>query len=231
MALTLRAVAGLSTAQIARAFLVPEPTMAQRISRAKARLREAGARFLLPPAEELPARVAAVSYVLYLVFTEGHTSTTGTGLYDVGLAGEAIRLTRRLHDCVPSDGEVAGLLALMLLTDARRAARTAADGSLVPLAEQDRSRWDHGQIQAGVGLVEAVLPHGPVGPFQLQAAIAAVHAEAARAEDTDWRQIDTLYAMLQDDRPEPGGDLEPRGGRGHGRRSGRRAGDGRAAGR
>ncbi len=208
VALTLRAVAGLSTAQIARAFLVPEATMAQRISRAKGRLREAGVRFAPPPAEELPGRVAAVSYVLYLTFTEGHTSTTGRGLYDVELASEAIRLTRRLHACLPDSGapvsgEVAGLLALMLLTDARRAARVGDDGSLVPLAEQDRSRWDHRQIHEAVCLVEQVLPTGPVGPFQLQAAIAAVHAEAPRAQDTDWRQIDTLYDMLETVAPSP----------------------------
>jgi predicted RNA polymerase sigma factor len=203
VALTLRAVAGLSTAQIARAFLVPEPTMAQRISRAKSRLRQAGARFLLPAAEELPGRVAAASYVLYLVFTEGHTSTTGTGLYDVPLGAEAIRLTRRLQACLPGDGEVAGLLALMLLTDARRAARVAADGSLVPLPEQDRSRWDRDRIDEGVRLVEQALPDGPVGPFQLQAAIAAVHAEAMRAEETDWRQIDVLYGMLEAVAPSP----------------------------
>jgi predicted RNA polymerase sigma factor len=203
VALTLRAVAGLSTAQIARAFLVPEPTMAQRISRAKSRLRQAGARFLLPPAEELPGRVGAASYVLYLVFTEGHTSTTGAGLYDVTLGAEAIRLTRRLQACLPRDGEVAGLLALMLLTDARRAARVGADGSLVPLTEQDRSQWDRQAIDEGVRLVERVLPQGPVGPFQLQAAIAAVHAEAARAEDTDWRQIDVLYGMLEAIAPSP----------------------------
>ncbi|GMA23430.1 hypothetical protein GCM10025864_11890 [Luteimicrobium album] len=149
VALTLRAVAGLTTAQVARAYLVPEPTMAQRISRAKARLREAGARFVPPPVEELPARVAAVSQVLYLVFTEGHTTTSGAGLVDVSLADEAIRLTRELHRLVPSDDEVTGLLALMLLTHARRAARTTADGALVPLAEQDRRRWDRDLIAEG----------------------------------------------------------------------------------
>jgi RNA polymerase sigma factor (sigma-70 family) len=203
VALTLRAVAGLSTAQIARAFLVPEPTMAQRISRAKARLRQAGARFTVPAAQELPDRVAAAAQVLYLVFTEGHTSTTGTALYDASLAGEAIRLTRELHRRLPADGEVAGLLALMLLTDSRRAARTRADGSLAPLAEQDRSRWDQAQIREGIGLVERALPVGPVGPFQLQAAIAAVHAEAPSASETDWPQIETLYRMLGDLAPSP----------------------------
>lgn len=219
VALTLRAVAGLSTAQIARAFLVPEATMAQRISRAKSRLREVGARFGVPTPVELPDRVAAASHVLYLVFTEGHTSTTGAGLHDIVLADEAIRLTRRLHECLPQlnevsnevanevasevAGEVAGLLALMLLTDARRAARVGPDGSLVPLAEQDRTAWDRVRIREGITLVERVLPAGRVGPFQLQAAIAAVHAEAGHAEDTDWVQIEALYLMLHDLAPSP----------------------------
>lgn len=203
VALTLRAVAGLSTGQIARAFLVPEATMAQRISRAKGRLREAEARFSAPAPEDLPDRVAAAAHVLYLVFTEGHTSTTGAGLYDVVLADEAIRLTRQLYERLPNAGEVAGLLALMLLTDARRAARAGPDGSLIPLAEQDRTLWHPAHIRAGIGMVEHALPMGPVGPFQLQAAIAAVHAEAARAEDTDWRQIEALYRMLSDLAPSP----------------------------
>jgi RNA polymerase sigma factor (sigma-70 family) len=203
IALTLRAVAGLSTAQIARAFLVPEATVAQRISRAKARLREAGARFTLPTTEQMPDRVGAVGLVLYLTFTEGHTSTAGAGLTNVSLANEAIRLTRRLHDRLPGDGEIAALLALMLLTDARRAARTRPDGSLVPLAEQDRSLWDRSRIAEGVRLVEAALPAGPVGPYQVQAAIAAVHAEAPTAVDTDWRQIETLYRMLEQLSPGP----------------------------
>ena len=203
VALTLRAVAGLNTGQIARAFLVPESTMGQRISRAKARLREQGARFAVPPLAELPARVAAVNQVLYLVFTEGHTATTGSGLQDPELTAEAIRLTRRLSGCLPDDGEVAGLLALMLLTDARRPARLDAEGTLVPLADQDRSLWDAAAISEGVALVEAALPRGPVGPFQLQAAIAAVHAEAATAAETDWGQIATLYAMLADLAPSP----------------------------
>ncbi|MGC5017303.1 RNA polymerase sigma factor [Micromonospora sp. DT47] len=203
VALTLRAVAGLATAQIARAFLVPEATMAQRISRAKSRLTQIGARFALPSAEQMPDRVAAVAHVLYLIFTEGHTATTGAGLTDMSLAAEAIRLTRQLHRHLPAAGEVSGLLALMLLTHARRAARTHADGSLVPLAEQDRSRWDRALIAEGVALVEAALPTGPVGPYQLQAAIAAVHAEAPRASDTDWAQIDVLYQMLHDLTPGP----------------------------
>jgi RNA polymerase sigma factor (sigma-70 family) len=203
VALTLRAVAGLSTAQIARAFLVPEATMAQRISRAKNRLRQVGARFSVPAAGQMPDRVAAAAHVLYLVFTEGHTSTVGDGLYDMLLADEAIRLTRQLHECLPQAGEVAGLLALMLLTDARRAARARRDGSLVPLAEQDRTLWDQTRIREGICLVERALPTGPVGPFQLQAAIAALHAEASRAEDTDWAQIETLYRMLRDLAPSP----------------------------
>ncbi len=203
VALTLRAVAGLSTGQIARAFLVPEATMAQRISRAKSRLRQVRARFGVPPAEQLPERVAVVAQVLYLVFAEGHTSTTGAGLYDTSMANEAIRLTRRLHACLPASSEVAGLLALMLLTDARRAARTRPDGSLVPLAEQDRRLWDGAGRREGISLIEAALPAGPVGPFQIQAAIAAVHAEAGRAEDTDWAQIEILYRMLHDLVPGP----------------------------
>jgi RNA polymerase sigma factor (sigma-70 family) len=203
VALTLRAVGGLSTAQIARAFLVPEATMAQRISRAKARLREIDAPFSRPSAADLPGRVAATAQVLYLIFTEGHTATTGAGLSDDSLAGEAIRLTRLLHSHLPSADEVTGLLALMLLTHARRAARIAADGSLVPLAEQDRSLWDRALITEGVGLLEAALPTGPVGPYQLQAAIAAVHDEAARAQDTDWPQIEALYAMLEAVAPSP----------------------------
>jgi RNA polymerase sigma factor (sigma-70 family) len=203
VALTLRAVAGLSTAQVARAFLVPEATMAQRISRAKARLGQVGARFRLPSAEELPGRVAAVAQVLYLIFTEGHTASTGTALQRVELTGEAIRLARQLHDRLPDDGEVTGLLALMLLTDARRAARSRPDGSLVPLAEQDRSRWDRARIEEGVRLLEAALPAGPLGPYQLQAAIAAVHAEAPGAAATDWAQIETIYRMLDALAPGP----------------------------
>jgi RNA polymerase sigma factor (sigma-70 family) len=203
VALTLRAVAGMSTAQIARAFLVPEATMAQRISRAKARLAQVGARFTLPPAGQLPDRVAAVAHVLYLIFTEGHTATTGAGLSEPSLAQEAIRLARQLHRHLPGVGEISGLLALMLLTDARRAARTRPDGSLVPLAEQDRSRWDRPRIAEGVRLVEKALPTGPVGPYQLQAAIAAVHAEAPSAADTDWAQIETLYRMLEAHAPGP----------------------------
>ena len=203
VALTLRAVGGLSTAQIARAFLVPESTMAQRITRAKARLREVDARFTAPSASEMPARVAAVAQVLYLIFTEGHTTTDGTGLYDVSLTDEAIRLTRHLHAHLPDVGEITGLLALMLLSDARRAARLSPDGTLVPMADQDRMLWDQAKIGEGVALVEAALPTGTVGPYQLQAAIAAVHAEAVRSEATDWAQIQTLYAMLEGISPSP----------------------------
>ncbi|MEO6701043.1 MAG: sigma-70 family RNA polymerase sigma factor [Jatrophihabitantaceae bacterium] len=203
VALTLRAIGGLTTAQIARAFLVPEPTMAQRISRAKARLRQVGARFGPPAAAELPDRIAAVAHVLYLIFTEGHANTAGAGLIDISLTDEAIRLTRWLHEQLPEIAEVTGLLALMLLTDARRAARIGADGSLVPLAEQDRGRWDQARIGAGIELIEAALPSGPVGPYQLQAAIAAVHAEAAQAEHTDWAQIEQLYRLLHQIAPSP----------------------------
>jgi RNA polymerase sigma factor (sigma-70 family) len=203
VALTLRALGGLSTAQIARAFLVPETTMAQRISRAKARLRDVGASLTTVPAQQLPDRVAAVRHVLYLIFTEGHTSSTGPDLQDVSLTAEAIRLCRHLHAHLPDVGEVTGLLALMLLTDARRAARTTPDGRLVPLAEQDRGRWEADAVREGLRLVEAVLPRGRVGPFQLQAAIAAVHAEAPCAEETDWAQIDLLYGMLERIAPSP----------------------------
>ena len=203
VALTLRAVAGLSTAQIARAFLVPEPTMAQRISRAKGRLAQVHAPFAIPPADELPDRVTAVAHVLYLIFTEGHTATTGAELTDTSLAHEAIRLTRRLHAHLPAADEITGLLALMLLTEARRAARTVGDGSLVLLSDQDRSRWDRQLIEEGVALIESALPSGPVGPYQLQAAIAAVHADAADATATDWAQIDALYTMLDAIAPGP----------------------------
>lgn len=203
VALTLRAVGGLSTAQIAHAFWVPETTMAQRISRAKARLREVRAPFAVPAVDELPNRVAAVAHTLYLVFTEGHTATVGSGLTDTSLADEAIRLTRRLHQHLPASGEVTGLLALMLLSHARRDARVTPDGALVPLAEQDRTRWDGQLIAEGIGLVEKALPVGPVGPYQLQAAIAAVHAEAAVAANTDWPQIEMLYQMLHELAPSP----------------------------
>jgi predicted RNA polymerase sigma factor len=203
IALTLRAVGGLTTGEIASAFLVPEATMAQRISRAKASIRRAGIAFDAPPAEELPDRMRAVMHVLYLVFNEGYTASSGADLQRTDLADEAIRLTRMLHRLTPTDDEVAGLLALMLLTDARRVARTDADGGLVPLAEQDRSLWDRGRIAEGVALVSAALPSGPLGQYQLQAAIAAVHAEAPSAEDTDWPQILALYGLLERIAPGP----------------------------
>ncbi|POX36430.1 RNA polymerase subunit sigma-24 [Streptomyces sp. Ru73] len=202
-ALTLRAVGGLTTAEIARAYLVPEATMAQRISRAKQRVRAAGGRFRQPAPEERGARLGAVLQVLYLIFNEGYTATSGSRLHRVELAQEAIRLTRALHALLPDDGEVAGLLALMLLTDARRAARTAPDGSLVPLAEQDRTAWDRAAITEGVALVSDALRRTALGPYQLQAAIAAVHDEAARAEDTDWREILGLYRLLARLAPSP----------------------------
>jgi RNA polymerase sigma factor (sigma-70 family) len=203
VALTLRAVGGLSTAQIARAFLVPESTMGQRISRAKQRIQESGARFRLPPLPGRAARVRAALHVLYLIFNEGYTATTGSDLHRVELTQEAIRLTRAARTLLPDDGEVAGLLALMLLTDARRPARTRADGRLVPLAEQDRRLWDPAAIEEGVRLITATLPHGPVGPYQVQAAIAAVHSEATSTETTDWRQIVALYRMLEQLAPNP----------------------------
>jgi RNA polymerase sigma factor (sigma-70 family) len=203
VALTLRAVGGLTTAEIATAFLVPEATMAQRISRAKASIKGAGARFSLPPEDERADRLRVVLHVLYLVFNEGYTATSGPDLQRWELTREAIRLARDLHRLLPEDGEVTGLLALMLLTDARRPARTRPDGSLVPLAEQDRSRWDAASIKEGVSLITDTLSRARLGPYQLQAAIAAVHGEAERAEDTDWRQILALYELLSTVSPNP----------------------------
>jgi RNA polymerase sigma factor (sigma-70 family) len=203
LALTLRAVGGLTTAEIAGAFLVPEATMAQRISRAKQRVRAAGARFELPSPAERGQRLDVVLHVLYLVFNEGHTATSGPGLHRADLTAEAIRLTRLLHRVLPGDGEVAGLLALMLLTDARRAARTDTDGAIVSLAAQDRSRWDPATIAEGLTLLTRTLGTGPVGPYQLQAAIAALHDEAATAEQTDWPQILALYDVLTHVAPGP----------------------------
>ncbi len=197
VALTLRAIGGLTTAEIARAFLVPESTVAQRISRAKQRIKAAGAEFRMPPPAERTERIAAALHVLYLIFNEGYTASSGTELNRVELTAEAIRLTRQLRDLLPADGEVAGLLALMLLTDARRTARTGSDGGLVPLVEQDRGRWNAAAIAEGTALISEALANAPIGPYQLQAAIAAVHDEAARAEDTDWPQILALYNHLQ----------------------------------
>ncbi|MEO3922933.1 sigma-70 family RNA polymerase sigma factor [Micromonosporaceae bacterium B7E4] len=196
IALTLRAVGGLSTTEIARAFLVPESTMTRRISRAKQRIRDSGIPFGMPPAAERAGRLDAVLHVLYLIFNEGYVTTSGPTLYRTELSTEAIRLARMLHRLLPDDAEVTGLLALMLLTDARRPARTGPDGALIPMAEQDRSRWDAGQIAEGVALVSAALPKGPTGPYQVQAAIAALHDEAPSAEATDWPQIVALYEVL-----------------------------------
>ncbi len=203
IALTLRAVGGLSTGQIAAAFGVPEATMAQRISRAKETIRDTGFDFSLPGGTERTERLRAVLHVLYLVFNEGYAATGGDELTVPELSREAIRLTRWLHRLLPQDGEVTGLLALMLLTDARRAARTRPDGSLVPLAEQDRALWDKAQIAEGIALITEVLPEGDVGPYQLQAAIAAVHDEAATMADTDWPQILALYDLLELAAPNP----------------------------
>jgi RNA polymerase sigma factor (sigma-70 family) len=203
VALTLRAVGGLSTAEIAGAFLVPEATMAQRISRAKQRIKAAGATFELPPRAEHARRLGVVVHVLYLIFNEGYTATSGTQLVRAELTAEAIRLARQLHRVVPGNSEVAGLLALMLLTDARRPARTAPDGSLVPLSEQDRTLWNADAIAEGVALVTRALSTGPLGPYQLQAAIAAVHDEAPTAEATDWPQILALYTLLERVAPNP----------------------------
>ncbi|MGH7613597.1 MAG: RNA polymerase sigma factor, partial [Gemmatimonadales bacterium] len=196
IALTLRAVGGLTTAEIAKAFLVPESTIGQRISRAKQRIRASQVPFSMPDADERMQRLQSVLHVLYLVFNEGYTTSAGAELHRTDLSNEAIRLTREAHRLLPDNGDVCGLLALMLLTDARRAARTGAHGELIPLDEQDRTSWDRQAIAEGVALVSAALSQGSVGEYQLQAAIAAVHDEAARAEDTDWPQIRALYGML-----------------------------------
>lgn len=203
VALTLRAVAGLSTAQIAAGLLIPESTAAQRISRAKAKLREAGARFSLPTRAELPERVATVLTVLLLIFNEGYTRSSGDALIDDDLTAQAVRLTRQLATALPDDDEVGGALALMLLTGSHSAARVDARGDLIPLADQDRTSWDRTAIAEGVTILERVLPRGRVGPLQLQAAIAAVHAEAPSFADTDWQQIRLLYTMLDSVAPSP----------------------------
>jgi RNA polymerase sigma factor (sigma-70 family) len=203
IALTLRAVGGLTTPEIARAFLVPEATMAQRISRAKQSIKASGIPFRMPPERERAQRLRVVSHVLYLIFNEGYTATSGPDLHRGELTGEAIRLTRAVHRLLPDDGEVAGLLALMVLTDARRPARTRPDGALIPLAEQDRQRWDQAAIQEGVALITETLAHAPIGPYQIQAAIAAIHDEAARADETDWPQILALYELLERIAPGP----------------------------
>ncbi len=197
IALTLRAVGGLTTAEIARAFLVPEPTMAQRISRAKQRIKASAVPFQLPGDADRAARLRSVLHVLYLIFNEGYVSTAGTALHRRELASEAIRLTRAVHRVLPDDGQVTGLLALMLLTEARRQARTGPGGELVPLAEQDRGRWDHQLIGEGVALAVKAMSQGPAGDYQIQAAIAALHDEAVSAADTDWPQILALYDILE----------------------------------
>ena len=203
VALTLRAVGGLTTAEIARAFLVPEATMAQRISRAKQRIKASGTGFRLPSEPERSERLPVVLQVLYLIFNEGYTASSGPGVHRAELTVEAIRLTRAVHALLPDDGEVTGLLALMLLTDARRAARTRPDGTPVPLAAQDRSCWDAAAISEGAALVSQALASAPLGPYQVQAAIAAIHDEAARPQDTDWRQILALYGLLERLAPGP----------------------------
>jgi RNA polymerase sigma factor (sigma-70 family) len=203
ISLTLRAVGGLTTAQIASAFLVPESTMAQRISRAKATIQAAGAHFEAPDAGTFNERLGTVLHVLYLIFNEGYTSTSGPQLNRVELSGEAIRLTRNLQRQLPEHGEVAGLLALMLLTDARRAARSLPDGSLVPLPEQDRSLWNQESIREGVALITKTLTSAPIGPYQVQAAIAAIHDEAPDADSVDWPQILLLYNVLERLSPSP----------------------------
>jgi predicted RNA polymerase sigma factor len=203
VALTLRAVGGLTTAEIAAAFLVPEATMAKRISRAKQRIRDSGARFELPPQPLWAERLGVVLHVLYLIFNEGYTTSSGPALQRPDLTAEAIRLTRMLYRLLPGEAEVAGLLALMLLTDARRAARTDTDGRIVPLAEQRRELWGAAAMAEGQALLTRTLGAVPIGPYQLQAAIAAVHDEAPTAADTDWPQILALYEVLAHVAPGP----------------------------
>lgn len=203
IALTLRAVGGLTTAEIANAFLVPEVTMAQRISRAKQNIKASHVPFRLPSAQERAERLPAVLHVLYLIFSEGYASSIGAHLQRTDLAHEAIRLTRSAQALLPGNGEVAGLLALMLLTDARRAARTGPDDEIIPLDKQDRGLWDRATISEGQELLAAALSKGAAGPYQLQAAIAAVHDGAARMEDTDWPQVLALYELLKRVSPGP----------------------------
>ncbi len=195
--LTLRAVGGLTTREIAAAFLVPEATMAQRISRAKAKIKASGEPFTLPPPDQRPERLRLVMHVLYLLFNEGYTSSSGPDLARTDLSGEAIRLARGVHAAAPEDPEIAGLLALMLLTDARRPARSGADGELIPLAEQDRTLWDRQRIIEGIGLITKALRRGQVGEYQVQAAIAALHDQAVRHADTAWSEILSLYGLLE----------------------------------
>ena len=203
IALTLRAVGGLTTAEIAGAFFVPEATMAQRISRAKQGIRDAGATFSMPPSSEMPSRIRTVLHVVYLIFNEGYTTSSGDEITRTDLTHEAIRLTRELGRLRPDDAEVKGLLALMLLTEARRLARVDAAGRLVDLVDQERRLWDHSLIEEGVKLVTEALQQGSPGPYQLQAAIAAIHDEAEAPEDTDWPQILLLYQLLDRLAPNP----------------------------
>ncbi len=196
IALTLRAVGGLTTAEVARAFLVPEATMTRRISRAKQRIKDSGVPFGLPFGSERAERLGAVLHVLYLIFNEGYATTSGPSLQRGDLSAEAIRLARMVHRLLPDDAEVTGLLALMLLTDARRPARTGLDGRLIPMAEQDRTVWNADYIAEGVALITDALPRGATGPYQLQAAIAALHDEAPSADATDWPQIMAFYELL-----------------------------------
>ncbi|MDF3019143.1 MAG: putative sigma factor, includes region 2 [Steroidobacteraceae bacterium] len=203
LALTLRLIGGLTTGEIARAFLVPEPTMAQRITRAKAKIRAAGIPYRVPDANDLPSRLGSVLAVVYLIFNEGYSATGGDDLQRQELVDEALRLGRTLLQLLPDDPEVAGLLALMLLVDARRAARGDADGALVRLADQDRNLWDRARIEEGQSLLRACLARNRPGPYQLQAAINAVHSDAQDARVTDWRQIVTIYDQLMALTPNP----------------------------
>ncbi|WP_460811404.1 RNA polymerase sigma factor [Nocardioides salsibiostraticola] len=203
IALTLRAVGGLTTGEIAAAFLVPETTMAQRITRAKQRIRDDGLRMTMPGPDDLALRLGQVQSVLYLIFNEGYVASSGDSLQRPDLAAEAIRIARMLRAHLPSAPEVAGLLALMLLTDSRRTARQGPRGELIPLRDQDRTTWDADQIREGIALVTRALTAGPAGPYAVQAAIGAVHAEATTVEETDWPQIVALYDVLHRLQPDP----------------------------